>query len=283
MVMEEFAALDEIAFGDMTAADAHRVIVPHLTDLTEKRAQRIYTVLRSWLWKALNERRRDEDMREWFNVLRSVSAYFLKRAPMHAERIRVLYELLHESISVPEVMPTEEILQRSHVREILLLLHASRSKSRERSFIGEQLDLKQANLSRVMNLLLSNGLVDRVVSGKSASFKLTVDGLRRAAEIAAESRPQVQRFGRAVVPGDDLHRFIGLGSMRISDPLASDRVSAPEHGLMLDHNLHFPAWLDAGKKYKSLQRRSSDSATLLGHIVPNDPKDETKRQSSRAA
>lgn len=187
--MMDFSDLYPVAIGDVDAEDGYKIIRPLLNELDEKTAQNIYTALRAWLWKALNERRRDGDLKNWINVFRAVRARFEREGLPHAEYIRVLYELLQESISVADKIPVNDILQRSHVREIILLIQRSPAGIVARSSILDALGFKDPNLSRVMNLLLSNGVVERHIDGKATSFSLTVEGLRIGREIAEGKLP----------------------------------------------------------------------------------------------
>ncbi|MBD9596937.1 MarR family transcriptional regulator [Ensifer sp. ENS05] len=176
--------LEDIANGDIDARKAHARIVAFLEPLSADRLDELYAALRSWLWAALNERRRDKDLKEWFDLIRGVASYVKKDFKLHAERLKVLYELLYESISVEETNPTADLLQRSHIREILRLLHSSSDRTVERAIICKRLNFKQANLSRVMSLLTASGLVDRLADGRTASYALTSAGRDLAAQVS---------------------------------------------------------------------------------------------------
>ncbi len=54
---------------------------------------------------------------------------------------------------------------------------ASKGGQANRSAIGAQLSLGQANLTRVLNLLLAAGLIERTTLGKEAVFSLSRTGL----------------------------------------------------------------------------------------------------------
>lgn len=103
----EFSYLEEVALGELSADEAHKAIRPLLLELDERNAQRIYSVLRTWVWKALNSRRRDDELRDWYDLLQNLASYIGNDYKAQAERIRVLYELIYESISVSEVLPIE--------------------------------------------------------------------------------------------------------------------------------------------------------------------------------
>lgn len=293
--MDRFVALDEIAFGDIDADAAYRIIRPILESSDEKSAQRIYVILRSWLWKALNERRRDADLREWFNVLRAVSAYFKKEGLLQAERVRTLYELLHESIAVPEVMPKGEILERSHVQDILIMLKSAPKGTLPRATILETLGFKQANLSRIMNLLLSNGLVERHVEGKNASFSLTLEGTTAAEKIVVKRESHATAtaslYGEKRTPAEQSNAglFTIIANARMSfRPTAShanrrDIVIAQfasENIVCATPQRKYSSKLDAKKRYATERDQSSFSLVQFKRSeVRNDRKNKPKIES----
>jgi hypothetical protein len=114
--------LDDIARGDARPAEARVALAGILAKLTPETAQQVYTALRAWVWKALNGRRRDQELREWFDLLKRIGAYLAREHKTQSERLRVLHELIYESISVSEVLPLRDVLKRRHVREVLVLL-----------------------------------------------------------------------------------------------------------------------------------------------------------------
>ncbi len=103
--MNSDVSLEQIARGRISASECHKIISPILKRGEISEVQKVYTVLRAWTWKAITERRRDDDLRSWYNLLRGVSSYLQGSHVGHAERIRVLYELIYESIHVVEVVP----------------------------------------------------------------------------------------------------------------------------------------------------------------------------------
>lgn len=195
------ATLDGIALGDVDPAQALAALSKAFGGSEPNAVHRAYAALRAWVWKALDGRRRDPELREWFDVLRRVAAFLRPKHPLLAERVAVLHELVHESIAVSERLPTEETLQRRHVREVLSMLDMAPGNRLDRSEIGRRLGLKQGNLSRVLNMVTEAGLAERVVHGKQAEFRLTRmgeeaverHGLRKAASgrtVSHTHRPQ---------------------------------------------------------------------------------------------
>lgn len=176
----DFKSLDKIATGEVSVTVASKLIKTTMEELTESKVQKLYTVLRAWVWKALNERRRDSELRRWHALISQTSAYLEDDYSCHAERIRVLHELVHESISVSIVYSFPELAQRSHVKEILSYLYVSPERSLPRQELQAKLGLKDPNLTRVLTMLSSSGLLERSARGKEAVFSLTKDGAEHA-------------------------------------------------------------------------------------------------------
>lgn len=181
MVDLAFKDLDEIALGDMHAPDAEQVIKVHLKNLDERVAWRIYTVLRSWVWKALNERRRDEDLRRWYNIIRATSIRFLDGdfvTPAYG--LRALYELIDESITVSEKVDISSFFSRAHCVDIMIYILGMDNYRVSRRALLDKFRLKQPNLTRVMNMLLAANFVEKRAVGKSVYYRFTQEGLAEA-------------------------------------------------------------------------------------------------------
>ncbi|MGE8131804.1 hypothetical protein ACQKQD_33225 [Methylobacterium sp. NPDC080182] len=138
--------------------------------------QQAYAAVRAWVWKALDGRRRDPELREWFDVLKRVTAFLRTKDAALAERVVALHELVHESIAVSEQFPVESVLKRRHVRDVLMMLVSAPGGRVDRAGIGSSLGLKQGNLTRILNMVTKAGLAERAVYGKQAEFQLTRAG-----------------------------------------------------------------------------------------------------------
>ena len=177
------ATLDDIALGDVGPAQARVALSKAFGDKDPKAAGRAYAVLRAWVWKALDGRRRDAELREWFDVLKRAAAFLRTRDVALAERVAVLHELIHESIVVAERLPMKAVLQRRHVRDVLAMLVLAPVGRLDRAEVGRRLGLKQGNLTRVLNMVTEAGLAERTVHGKQAEFQLTRAGLDAASQL----------------------------------------------------------------------------------------------------
>ena len=180
------STLNEIALGQATPSQARAAIRSALEAGTAASWERVYTVLRAWVWKALDGRRRDAELGEWFDILRRTRAFLADKDPAQAERLHVLHDLIHESITASEVLSPAVVLSRAYVPEILAML---RSGPTDRAEIGNRLQLKQSNLSRILNMMSSARLIERTVYGRRAIFELTPFGSKAVAKLKPPKIP----------------------------------------------------------------------------------------------
>ncbi len=186
-----------------------------------------YSVLRTWVWKALDGRRRDTELRDWFDVLRRTRAQLEADYGLQAERLRVLHDLVRDSIDAADVLSPEEIMKRSHVRDVLKLLSSDLTEQMDRAVIGAKLCLKQANLTRILNMMSSAGLIERATYGKQALYQLTPLGVKAARSVhktapPTEAVPIVRIVEQAVVPAELGHH--SWFRKRRRRPIAGDVV-----------------------------------------------------------
>lgn len=174
--------LDDIAQGEASSAEAREVIAKALSEPTAARYREVYSALRAWAWKAINSRRRDDELREWFDLLRRTRASVQEADPNTAERLGVLHELVYESISVSEILPTSEVKERRYVRELLRMLASDAGGSLDRAEVSRRLGLSHAMLLRQLNMATSSGLIEAHPDGGRTVLRLTPEG--RAAVVS---------------------------------------------------------------------------------------------------
>jgi predicted transcriptional regulator len=173
----QVAGLNSIARAEASAAQARETLLAVLGQPSEELLQDAYLALRAFAWKALDQRRRDPELREWDDLLCAAATLMAQQGqPALAERLTALHELLSESVAVSETLAAQDITRRQHVAEVLDFL-ASNGGQANRSAIGAQLSLGQANLTRVLNLMSAAGLIERTTLGKEAVFNLSRNGL----------------------------------------------------------------------------------------------------------
>jgi DNA-binding HxlR family transcriptional regulator len=182
----QVAGLKEIARADASPAQARELLLSIFGQPTPDVLSDTYLALRSWVWKALDQRRRDQDLIAWRDILNTTAALMTKNGqPLLGERIGALAELVAESISVAEAFGAIEATRRQHVGDILCFLAAQGGRV-HRAALGEHLGLAQANLTRVLNMMSVAGLVERSSFGKEAIFALTRAGVDAARTTARE-------------------------------------------------------------------------------------------------
>lgn len=225
-------ALDDIALAQATPQQARSALGTAMAELSPEVAQRVYAVLRAWVWKALEGRRRDTELRDWFDVLRRTRAQLEGDYALHAERLRVLHDLVRDSIEAAEILSPEQVMKRSHVRDVLKLLSDNLTEQMDRALIGNKLDLKQANLTRILNMMSSAGLVERATYGKQALYQLTPLGIKAARSLhktaAAAELPAVARIVETLALGPR-HTWFRSGRRRsVAGELVVDRRNFEE-------------------------------------------------------
>ena len=185
--------LSDIAAGEATPEQALAVLSEVLRRGEPTAAQQAYVSLRAWVWKALNARRRDPELRAWFDVLRRMAAFLKTRDAALAERVATLHELVQESIAVAERLPVDDVIRKRHVKDIIAMLIAAPGERLDRAVIGERTGLKQGNLTRVLNMVADAGLAERTAHGKHAEFQLTRGGRAAADQMGLRMPAKAER------------------------------------------------------------------------------------------
>ena len=220
--MSTACTLDDVALGEVSAARARVAIADALKDASPSSVGRVYASLRAWVWKALNARRRDQELREWFDILKRTSSFLEREFAPFAARLSVLHELIYESVTVSEKLSINDLLRRSHVRDAVRLVAQAPNGRLDRVALGHRLNLKQANLTRVLSLVCSSGLLERQVQGKNVVYQLT----RAGQDAAVKLSPEVG--GRPVEASPNAQKIIpvsGIGYLVVNVPNRSDAPS----------------------------------------------------------
>lgn len=171
------AGLNTIARAEASPPQAREALLAVFGQPSAELLRDAYLALRAWVWKALDQRRRDPELREWDDLLCAAASLMAQHGqPALAERLTALHELVSESIAVAETLATQDITRRQHVAEVLDFL-AGEGGQAKRSAIGAHVPLGQANLTRVLNLMTAAGLLERSMLGREAVFRLSRTGL----------------------------------------------------------------------------------------------------------
>lgn len=190
--------------------------------IEEPRAgERVYRAFRAWCWKALTERRFDEELRLWFDLLRKTAAALgAKRQKEAAQKLLALSDLVYESIQFAEHEPVSVQLARAHVRTILIRLNDAGEL--DKRALMEVTSLKQANLSRVVGGLISCGLVERQPRGREAVFRLTRRGLDACRTLPRPAEPVLIEGPRRTSP----HRYVKRDILQAVSNARRERLRA---------------------------------------------------------
>ncbi len=169
--------LDRIATGDLSPSEAlgcFRNLIKRENDPFP----RIAAAIQSVVWTRLTTRDFGPDLEDWHEVFKQAEALSRSEgADGAAERIAAFAALTAQSVRFADAQPVDKILQRKHVVELLEELSRSNAPV-PRARIADKLGLVDANLSRILAILASAGLIKRQRDGKEALFALTEFGRR---------------------------------------------------------------------------------------------------------
>lgn len=166
-----YPELNRIQAGDATPSEARKAIRALLAQPTAERSALLYAALRGWTWKALMTRRLDEDLSEWFSVLRSTSAQLRRLDAEHSHYVSSLSHLIDDTLRYAASSARTKILGRSHVGEILEIVRRNNGRC-ERAKIEAEAGLGSARLSQLLTELTVEGFLSREAEGKRAIFVL---------------------------------------------------------------------------------------------------------------
>lgn len=168
---------DGLADGSISAAEARKAIASLPKRLDGSEASALYAGFRAWTWKVLNEKRRDDELREWVDLI-SRARVRLGVDSKRDHQFETLAELVTESIAVAVRLPVTKVIAKRHVRDLLNLLGEQPEHRASKKVLMKELGLSGPNLTRVTNLLTPAGLVDIERVGRETWYSLS----RRGAE-----------------------------------------------------------------------------------------------------
>jgi len=232
--------LTRIALADANATEARQIIQGLLkADASPEAYGKIATALRAWIWKTLTSRRHDGELADWHDMLRRLARRARDFDQGMAARFQILSELVHESIVSPDVADPKSVLQRSHVRKALEQLAVAADGRMERSDLGSVLLLQQANLTRIINMMVASGLVIKTSEGKRVIVELTHAGKQEARALATHAEVVVSATDKLV-----------LRVVRLEAAIAKPRESGP-FGVREKHA--YDGFIAKAKVYKSAE------------------------------
>ncbi|NYZ11650.1 winged helix-turn-helix transcriptional regulator [Azospirillum sp. RWY-5-1] len=232
-------ALDEIARGDATPQDAAVTVRDAFLafDGAGSLGEHVYAALRDMTWHTLTSRAYTDDLAGWFDVVGHAAALAVHAGEHEvARRLRVLGDLIGQSARFVELQPSDEILDRKHVVRILRLLRKEGDPV-PRARLAAETGLANANLSRVLAMLGSHGLVQRRSAGKEALFTITQAG------VAALERREGEGGHQEVTRVDPWeHAPVAIGIWEPQGALASHSKAMTEFFDPLNPQPDFRSW-----------------------------------------
>lgn len=202
-----------------------RAAIKSLLESEPNATRKVYAALALKVWSLLVERRFDDEIRDWHDLIRGVKARINETDDAAAERLTALGDLLRESISLAQTSPAREMANRPRARSILRALDKARAYVPRRKLLAE-LEIGGSHLSNILTQLVAHNLVDRRGVGKQAEFRIT-------------------NLGRQLI-GADVVRSEGVADRASSTEMASSRLKNIEADLL--RNLQAQAPLsEAGK------------------------------------
>lgn len=117
-----------------------------------------------------------KEMQASLAALLRAEAWLRSRANLElATRIASLYDLMEDKWRVEAETSEQQLLQRAHVSRLLLWLHGAGGTAR-REDARNELKLKEANFTRLLNLLEASHVIARRIEGKERALLLTERG-----------------------------------------------------------------------------------------------------------
>lgn len=180
------ASLSRLAAGDIDIREA-RTVIRNAIKAGGRLLDDTYTAIRDTTFRIISSRSQERDIALWYDLATHAAALArdADRSDL-AERIQAHSELIAQVTRFGERQPLDEVLGRRHVSEILEALTES-ATDLARSTLAQRTHLADANLSRVLGILDTHGLVRRRREGKEARIGLTDAGRLAAAKLGYAS------------------------------------------------------------------------------------------------
>lgn len=137
-----------------------------------KASRKIYAALAHKVWSLLVERRFDDEIRDWHDLINGARARIRATDAPSAERLTALADLLRESISLAQTSPAHAVANRPRARSILDILDNAGRYVARRDLLAE-LQLGSSHLSNVLTQLSAHALIERRGKGKEAEYRIT--------------------------------------------------------------------------------------------------------------
>jgi len=225
------ASIEQLALGELSPAEGAQIVLKGLGEGRERLREEIYLALRSCVWKALDGRRRDEDLNAWMEVVsRAASRIGEDLSP----RLEAFVELLQISSMSAGVERSRDPLEGRHARRFLVILREANGRMAKKGLMRAT-RLKGSTLTQAMAPLIDRGLVAREITGREVEYLLTREGRaeidRREPVLPGPNvimtdlqlaEKYVKRGRVELLPG----KVVAFGGMKLVD--CYPNISAPE-------------------------------------------------------
>ncbi len=172
-------ALEELGAGELAIKDARRLVAPVLEAGGDIFAA-FYNAFRSITWRMVRSPSPSEDIAQWYDLCTHVGAAMRRRNDVeNSARMETLAELLGQTSRFAKLQSVDSVVRRQHTDAILAVLVKHKGRA-DKATIMQITGLRQANLSRLLNVLSVKGLIERSRLGKEAIITLTDSGRRVA-------------------------------------------------------------------------------------------------------
>jgi predicted transcriptional regulator len=252
-------ALEDLALGEVTLEEGATVVGSILSRLDERSSHDLYEALRSWVWKTLEARRRDDELSGWMDLFSRASSRIENHSKELSIKIEGFMELLHTSVMTAGAAAERDPLERKHVKQALRIIYRGNGRVRRKQLM-DALGLKAPNLSRVMTPLQDDGFVMREVMGREIFYRLTMKGYEAALPLVAH-----EAIRRTSVPGIPTMKMapfeLGNVIVKVWDkPMAQDVVVFCDHylGGAKVHVVDEPSAEDFFTRYDAKSLQSPD-------------------------
>lgn len=183
------AELEQLGSGELSAQSAPKLL-QRAAEHPDELGEYVYDALSRATWRAIVSQSDESELADWHRAQKFFAGLMKRRGrDSLAERTRALYDLVSRTHRFSEAQPIEDILARKHVREILLLVKQSETPV-DRETLRRQLAIGEANLSRVLSVLVGARLLRRKLFGREAHFWLSDSGRSAAARVTGADRSQ---------------------------------------------------------------------------------------------
>lgn len=225
-------SIEQLSHGELTPSEGMAIVKQAFAAKAARTKYELYVALRSFVWKALEARRRDDEIDAWADLITRASG---KMDGDFSAKLIAYVELLQMSAMAAETEKAHKPLESRHARKISSILrHAPGPVSKKR--IKTAMNLKDSTLTQIMAPLIDFGLVERRMVGREAEYELTAKGRADVDEINSVRQHRVpdNHFKPGIVRithhGNLAHYHPRLLVAPFPEPKTTGMIESPSFG-----------------------------------------------------